>query len=121
MRRPLDVVILGGGTAGWTAAAVLTSLLPRGRASIRLIESEEIGIVGVGEATLPHIRTLNNSIGVDEAEMMRATQATFKLGIQFVDWGFAGSRYVHPFGVHGGPGAGQSFLHQWRRARRNGL
>ncbi|MEP7130013.1 MAG: tryptophan halogenase family protein [Sphingomicrobium sp.] len=121
MTKPLEVVILGGGTAGWTTAAVLASFLPRERASIRLIESEEIGIVGVGEATLPHIRTLNTAIGVDEAELMRATQATFKLGIQFVDWGFAGSHYDHPFGVHGGPGAGQSFHHQWLRASANGL
>jgi tryptophan 7-halogenase len=119
--KPLDIVILGGGTAGWTAAAVLASFIPRERASIRLVESEEIGIVGVGEATLPHIRTLNNAIGVDEAAMMRATQATFKLGIQFVDWGYTGSRYDHPFGVHGGPGAGQSFHHQWLRAAANGL
>jgi tryptophan halogenase len=83
---------------------------------VRLVESDEIGIVGVGEATLPHIKNFNDSIGVDEAEMMRATNATFKLGIQFVDWGDLGSTYIHPFGAHGGVNAGLGFHHQWLRA-----
>jgi tryptophan halogenase len=110
------VVILGGGTAGWMAAAALSSLLPPIRCRVRLVESDEIGIVGVGEATLPHIKDFNSSIGVDEADMMRATNATFKLGIDFVDWGYKGSRYVHPFGAHGGPNAGLGFHQLWRRA-----
>lgn len=121
MNRPLEVVILGGGTAGWTAAAAFASFIPRSRASIHLVESDEIGIVGVGEATLPHIRTLDRALGLDEADMMRSTEATFKLGIQFVDWGFVGSRYIHPFGTHGRPGSGQSFLHQWLRMKDEGL
>ena len=116
MNQPLEVVILGGGTAGWMAAAALTSLLPPSRCRVRLVESDEIGIVGVGEATLPQIKNFNDSVGIDEAEMMRATNATFKLGIDFVDWGFKGSRYVHPFGVHGGPESGHSFHHQWLRS-----
>ena len=116
MNQPVEVVILGGGTAGWMAAAALVSLLPPTRCRVRLVESDEIGIVGVGEATLPQIKSFNDLIGLDEAEMMRATSATFKLGIDFVDWGFKGSRYVHPFGAHGGPNAGHSFHHQWLRS-----
>jgi tryptophan halogenase len=113
---PLDIVILGGGTAGWMAAAGLASLLPPSRRRIRLVESDEIGIVGVGEATLPHIKDFNDSLRIDEAEMMRATNATFKLGIDFVDWGFKGSSYIHPFGVHGSARAGLGFHQQWRRS-----
>ena len=120
MKEALDVVILGGGTAGWMAAAALVSFLPPGRCTVRLVESEEIGTVGVGEATLPQIKSFNDGIGIDEADMMRATNATFKLGIQFVDWGFKGSRYIHPFGNHGPPGAGHAFRHRWRRALERG-
>jgi tryptophan halogenase len=98
------------------AAAGLVSLLPPSRCRIRLVESDEIGIVGVGEATLPHIKNFNDSIGIDEAEMMRATKATFKLGIDFVDWGFKGSRYIHPFGVHGSAESGLGFHQQWLRS-----
>jgi tryptophan halogenase len=121
VNEPLDVVILGGGTAGWMAAAGLVSFLPPGRCRLRLIESEEIGTVGVGEATLPQMKSFNDGVGVDEADMMRATNATFKLGIQFVDWGFKGSRYIHPFGLHGPPGEGHAFRHRWLRALRHGL
>lgn len=112
----LDIVILGGGTAGWMAAAALTGLLPPSRCRVRLVESDEIGIVGVGEATLPHIKDFDDSIGIDEAQMMRATNATFKLGVQFVDWGFKGSSYVHPFGIHGSVDTGLAFHQQWRRS-----
>jgi tryptophan halogenase len=120
VNQPLEVVILGGGTAGWMAAAGLASLLPPSRCRVRLIESDEIGIVGVGEATLPQIKNFNDSIGVDEAEMMRATKATFKLGIHFEDWGFLGSNYIHPFGVHGSADSGLGFHQQWLRARAAG-
>jgi tryptophan halogenase len=119
--EPLDVVILGGGTAGWMAAAGLVSFLPRGSYQLRLIESEEIGTVGVGEATLPQMKSFNDAVGIDEADMMRGTNATFKLGIQFVDWGFKGSRYIHPFGMHGPAGEGHAFRHRWLRALRHGL
>ena len=102
------------------AAAGLVSLIPPGRCRIRLVESDEIGIVGVGEATLPHIKNFNDSIGLDEAEMMRATNATFKLGIDFVDWGFEGSRYIHPFGVHGPADGGIGFHQQWLRSLAEG-
>ncbi len=120
MDQPLEIVILGGGTAGWMTAAGLAAMLPRSRCTIRLVESDEIGIVGVGEATLPPIKNFNDSIGIDEADMMRATNATFKLGIDFVDWGFEGSSYVHPFGIHGPPDSGHRFHHQWLRSRAAG-
>jgi len=119
--EPLDIVILGGGTAGWMTATALVSLVPPTRCRVRLVESEEIGIVGVGEATFPEIKYFNDAIGIDEAEMMRATNAAFKLGIEFVDWGFKGSRYIHPFGIHGPANMGHIFHHQWLRAQRMGL
>ena len=120
MDQVLDIVILGGGTAGWMAAAGIASRIPPNRCRVTLVESDEIGIVGVGEATLPHIKNFNDSIGIDEAEMMRATKATFKLGIDFVDWGFKGSRYIHPFGVHGTAESGLGFHHQWLRSLAEG-
>ena len=120
MSEPLDIVILGGGTAGWMAAAALVSLIPPSRCRVRLVESEEIGIVGVGEATFPEIKKFNDAIVIDEAEFMRGTNAAFKLGIEFVDWGFKGSRYIHPFGVHGPANMAHIFHHLWVRARQLG-
>ncbi|MFL6734766.1 MAG: tryptophan halogenase family protein [Sphingomicrobium sp.] len=116
MNDPVEVVILGGGTAGWMAAAALSALLPPSRCTIRLVESDEIGIVGVGEATLPHMKNFNDLVGIDEAEMMRRTKATFKLGIEFRDWGFKGSSYVHPFGIHGRAETSLGFHQKWVRA-----
>jgi tryptophan halogenase len=120
VNKPLDIVILGGGTAGWMAAAGLVSLVSTKLCRIRLIESDEIGTVGVGEATLPHLKNFNDTIGLDEAEMMRDSRATFKLGIQFVDWGFQGSRYIHPFGTYGHATSGSGFHQRWLRARAAG-
>ena len=97
MRR---IVILGGGTSGWMCAAAFSQLLRAPGYSVRLIESDEIGTVGVGEATLPHIKEFNDQLGVNEAAFMRATRATFKLGIEFRGWGASGP-YVHPFGAFG--------------------
>jgi tryptophan halogenase len=119
--EPLEIAILGGGTAGWMTAAALVSLIPPTHCRVRLVESEEIGIVGVGEATFPEIKYFNDALGIDEAEMMRATKAAFKLGIEFVDWGFKGSRYIHPFGAHGPPNMAHLFHHQWVRALGLGL
>ena len=111
--RPMKrVVILGGGTAGWMTAAALVRRLPHA-CTVRLIESAEIGIVGVGEATLPHLRYFVESLGIDEAEFMRATHATFKLGIGFTDFGSIGRRYFHPFGRFGTDLNRVHFHHYW--------
>ncbi len=113
------VVILGGGTAGWMTAAALVRLLPHA-CTVRLVESAEIGIVGVGEATLPHLRAFVESLGIDEADFMRATHATFKLGIDFRDFGKIGDSYIHPFGDFGRELNGVDFHHYWLRMRAAG-
>ena len=118
---PLRVVIVGGGTAGWMTAAALVGILKPEEVSVRLIESDEIGAIGVGEATLPQMREFNDLIGIVESDMMRKTNATFKLGIEFRDWGFKGSSYVHPFGAFGKAMGGVTFHHRWTRARLNGF
>lgn len=100
MKQPKTITIVGGGTAGWMTAALLSKLLTRGFA-IQLVESDEIGTIGVGEATIPAIRTYLGLAGIDEFEMMRATQSTYKLGIEFVDWRAPGTSYIHGFGKIG--------------------
>lgn len=95
-----NIVIVGGGTAGWIAAAALSKLLGD-VVKIRLIESEQIGTVGVGEATIPQIRRLNGVLGIDENEFVAATNGTFKLGIEFNNWGRIGDSYLHTFGDAG--------------------
>lgn len=115
----IRVVVLGGGTSGWMTAAALARLLPHA-ADVHLIESADIGIVGVGEATLPHLRAFVETLGIDEADFMRTTHATFKLGIGFRDFGHIGERYIHPFGGFGNPLAGVGFHHYWLRMRAEG-
>ena len=116
--RPLRkrVVVVGGGTAGWMAASALAKLLPHA-CSVQLIESAEIGIVGVGEATLPHLRAFIQTLGLDEASFMAATHATYKLGIDFHDFGRIGEHYLHPFGDFGQPVGGVAFFQYWLRMR----
>ena len=111
-----DLVIVGGGTAGWMCAAACAAKLDPARFRVRLVESEEIGTVGVGEATLPQMKDFNDFLGLDEVEFMQATQATFKLGIEFVNWGREGVRYVHPFGTFGRPIGEADFFSYWIRA-----
>ncbi len=118
--EPFRIVILGGGTAGWMTAAGLRDQLPDTDYAITLIESDEIGTVGVGEATLPHLKIFNDRLGIDEALFMRETRATFKLGIEFRDWDRPGEGYIHPFGAFGEPWGGVDFQHHWLRARRTG-
>ncbi|TGX55204.1 tryptophan 7-halogenase [Sphingomonas gei] len=113
------VIVVGGGTAGWMAASALARLLPHA-ASVELIESAEIGIVGVGEATLPHLRAFIQTLGLDEAEFMAATHATYKLGIEFRDFGKPGDAYLHPFGDFGRPLNDVPFLHWWLRMHARG-
>jgi Uncharacterized protein conserved in archaea len=109
------LVIVGGGTAGWIAAAAFARLLGQ-RLEIELVESEAIGTVGVGEATIPQIIRLNAILGLDENEFLKATAGTFKLGIEFVDWGSKGSRYLHTFGDTGMNLGNVAFHHYWRRS-----
>ena len=120
MPDPIHIVIVGGGTAGWMTAAALVSTTGRDQCYVTLIESDEIGSVGVGEATLPQMKDFNDYIGIIESDMMSKTNATFKLGIEFRDWGAHGSSYIHPFGEFGKRMGGVDFLHQWVRARQQG-
>jgi tryptophan halogenase len=115
------VVIVGGGTAGWMAAAALAKSLGTERRRITLVESEEIGTVGVGESTIPPIQLYNRLLGIDEDEFVRETNATFKLGIEFVDWRRIGHSYFHNFGLLGADlKTGITFNHYWLRSLKAG-
>ena len=114
------VVIVGGETAGWMAAAALSRFLDNGRRRIDLIESDAIGTVGVGEATIPPILNFNRMLDINENEFLRETQGTIKLGIEFVDWGRIGDRYLHPFGGLGQDLHGIPFHQLWLREHGRG-
>lgn len=119
-QRIKRVVIAGGGTAGWIAAVGLARQLG-GSVAITLVESEEIGTVGVGESTIPTARTFHQYMGIDESDFVRATGSTFKLGISFENWAREGDRYMHPFGTIGSATWMVGFHHFWLRARELGL
>ncbi|MDO3387138.1 tryptophan 7-halogenase [Gilvimarinus sp. SDUM040013] len=114
------VVIAGGGTAGWVAAAALSKKLGE-LVDVVLVESEQIGTVGVGEATIPPMRVFHSLIGVDEQEFMRATEAVFKLGISFKNWGQVGDEYFHPFGTTGQSSFLADFQHFWLYGKSKGI
>lgn len=115
-----NIVIAGGGTAGWMAAAAFSKLLGK-KLNITLVESDEIATVGVGEATIPPIRTFHKLLGIDEQELMRTTNATFKLGVGFENWGQEGKDYIHSFGATGKECWAGEFHHFWLHGLRNGI
>ena len=114
------VVIAGGGTAGWAAAALLAQQFAD-LLDITLVESEQIGTIGVGESTVPPLRTFHHLIGIDEREFMRATAATFKLSISFENWLRPGDRFFHPFGITGRSTLTCPFHHFWLDSLRRGM
>ncbi len=120
MKKNSRIIIVGGGTAGWMAAAALSNAFAATK-KILLIESDAIGTVGVGEATIPAVKSFNKLLGIDEAEFLKATQGTFKLGIQFENWGAPGDSYMHPFGLVGKDSWMANFQHFWLKAWRRGM
>lgn len=116
----VNILVAGGGTAGWMAAAALARFAPPG-SRLQLVESEDIGTVGVGEATIPQILLFNGALGLDEAEFLRETKGSFKLGISFDGWLREGHSYMHAFGDVGQGVGLLPFQHYWLRAQQRGL
>ena len=119
IERLQSLVILGGGTAGWMTAAALARFAPH--LAVTLVESDAIGTVGVGEATIPQIHLFNSALGFDEAEFLRETKGSFKLGIEFAGWTREGDSYMHAFGAIGRPAGLLPFQHHWLRAKQLGF
>ena len=114
------IVIVGGGTSGWMTAAAMSALLPANAYDITLIESDQIGTIGVGEATIPPMQLFNREIGIKEDEFIKETGATFKLGIEFHNWKKQGEHYFHPFGQYGRKLDATPFHQYWLRANKRG-
>src|SRR5579872_4498645 len=117
---PRRIVVVGGGTAGWMTAAALARFCVPGM-PVTLVESDEIGTVGVGEATIPSVKLFNDSLGINEAEFLAATGGTYKLGIAFDGWGRPNQAYVHAFGLVGSALGVVSFHHYWLRGQKLGM
>src|SRR6185312_15843147 len=115
-----NIVIVGGGTAGWMAAAAFAKVLGTAY-SIRLVESEQIGTVSVGEGTVPHLKLFNNLLEIDEIEFIKQVHGTFKLGVQFNDWGQIGDSYIHGFGTIGHDVSLLPFHQFWIKANQQGI
>jgi tryptophan halogenase len=120
-RRIRHIAIVGGGTAGWMAASVLARALPGSGCTITVIESPDIGTVGVGEATIPPIIDLLRFLSINEADFVRHTRSTYKLGIKFKDWDRPGHSYWHPFGTFGAAVNRRPFFHAWQKATADGM
>lgn len=118
--RLKNIVIVGGGSAGWMTAAALSRMLTPDNVHITLIESDKIGTVGVGEATIPDMLKFNAMLGINEAEFLKATHGTFKLGIEFINWGYKGDSYIHPFGNIGVDMQGIDFHQYWLHSKAHG-
>ena len=114
------LIIVGGGTAGWMAAAAFSKFLKNQFCEIVLIESDDIGTIGVGEATIPQIQVFNQSLNIDENDFVGKTQGSFKLGIEFVNWGKLGDSYIHAFGGVGNDMDAIPFYHYWLKLNKQG-